>query len=104
MESIARSIQSLTALQHDRLTSTSAYLCEGCDAFHDLDGVASDADVRDLVSIFGGANENLTWAFHLHALFDVHGLLGLRDSIAHHPGHRASCCGTRGCVLASGKD
>jgi hypothetical protein len=64
---------------------------EGDCPFHDLHDMTADPDVRYFVPVFACADKNLARTFNLDALFDVNSLFGLRYSVPHHPGRRASC-------------
>src|SRR5712692_2130294 len=64
-------------------------------AFHDFDGVATDADVRNLFTLLVGANEDMARAFDLGALLDVDGLTRLCDPVTDHP--RGRTAGSRAC-------
>ena len=58
---------------------------------HYLDHIATHADVNHSVIRARRADKNTAGPLHLDALFDVNSLFGLRYSVPHHPGRRASC-------------
>jgi hypothetical protein len=53
-------------------------ILKGIFAVEEFDGVAADADVCDLVSLFSGVGEDVAGPFHFDALFDVDGSCGRR--------------------------
>jgi hypothetical protein len=53
---------------------------------HDLDNVASDANVDDSVSGFRGTHKNPAGTHHLEALLDQNAFFGMSDTMGDHPG------------------
>src|SRR5215469_11288497 len=60
---------------------------------HNFNGVASDADVDDSVSVLRGTHENTAAALHFDTLLDQYALIGTGNAMGNHP--RGGAAGSR---------
>src|SRR5215471_6670111 len=77
---------------------------KGDHPFHDFHRMTADPHVCYAVAFFAGAHEQMAGALDLDALQDVNRLVGLGDSVAHHPSRRAPSGRARSGVFVRGKD
>src|SRR5215469_16756805 len=71
---------------------------------HHFDRISAYADVNHAVIGFRSTYEDSAWAFYLHALLNEYALVGLRDTVRHHPRSSATGSGSGRRILAVVKE